>query len=117
MPSVLDRINAGQEHFLELVVSWQEPVVAAVLRTTKAVEEQAAKLPKVPLVDKFHLDKLHLDKLPTPAQFVESQFAFVQKLLDNSRRSSGASATTDEAPAEEAAQAADEVVIDLAPEA
>ena len=67
--------------------------------------------------DKFHLDKLHLDKLPTPAQFVESQFAFVQKLLDNSRRSSGASATTDEAPAEQAEEAADEVVIDVAPDA
>ena len=76
MPTVLERINASQDQFIELATSWQKPVVAAVQRTARLVEGQAAKLPKLPLID----------KLPKPVQFVEAQFAFVQKMLDSNKR-------------------------------
>ena len=82
MTDVMDRIISSQDQFVELVASFQKPVVAAVQRTARFVDERAAQLPKLPFAEKL----FDAEKLPTASQIVEAQFAFAQKLLDTNKK-------------------------------
>lgn len=79
MTTMIDRLVAGQDQLIELMTMWQKPVVAAVARTAKVVEGQAAKLPKLPAAP-------FLADLPKPSALVEVQLGFAAKLMDANRR-------------------------------
>jgi hypothetical protein len=84
MNTVIDRMTEQQDRFIELLTTWQKPVVAFVGRGVAAVTEQTAKLPRFAAAEKM-TERLPKFELPTATQVIETQFAFAAKLLDTNK--------------------------------
>lgn len=85
MSTVIDRMTEQQERFLELLTTWQKPVISFVGRSVAVVNERASALPKLPVAERF-ADRLPKVEFPKASQLIETQFGFAAKLLDTNKK-------------------------------
>lgn len=75
MSTVLDQLTDLQTKLLDTIESVQEPVVDVVKQVADKVEGRVPELPAVP----------GADKLPPAGEFIDAQFDFAVKVLDQQR--------------------------------
>ena len=79
MSTVMEKIASRQEQLLELMTSWQKPMVSAVSRTAAMIDARTERLPKLPNLP-------FMSELPTPQEMIEVQFGFAAKMIDANKR-------------------------------
>ena len=79
MSTVMDKIVSRQEQLLELMSSWQKPMVSAVARTASMIDAGTERLPKLPNLP-------FVSELPTAHEMIEAQYGFAAKLIDANKR-------------------------------
>ena len=84
MSTVIDRMTEQQERFIELLTSWQKPVVSFVGRSVAMANERASSL-NFPVAERL-ADRMPKVELPKAAQLIETQFGFAAKLLDTNKK-------------------------------
>ena len=71
MPTPTDYVRTAQEQYLETLKQGQKAVIDAVGLWAKSVEGYTAKAEAIP----------NAEQLPTPKEYVETTFSFVEKVI------------------------------------